>query len=168
MTDRAREGIFSALARLLPGAEVLDLYAGTGSLGLESLSRGASAAVFVERDPQALEALRRNVEAVGLGGRVAAGDVGRFLAGQTGRGLREVYDLAFVDPPYEHSDESVEATLRAMAPLLRIGGSAVVHRRSGGGRPEMPGFAPEAGYAYGTARIWRYERVAAVPCEGNP
>ncbi len=142
MTDQAREGVFSAVAPRLPGADVLDLYAGTGSLGLEALSRGAASAVFVERDHRALRVLYRNLAAVGLGGRAAAGEAARFLAGLRARGLREIYDLAFVDPPYEQSDDSVEAVLEALAPLLRAGGSALVHRRSDMRRPEMPGFAP--------------------------
>lgn len=161
MTDRAREGIFSALALRLPGADVIDLYAGTGSLGLEALSRGAASSVFVEKDRRALAVLRRNLAAAGLGGRAEAGAAARFLAGQTARGLREIYDLAFVDPPYELSAASVEAVLEGLAPLLRAGGAALVHRRADAPRPEMPGFAPEGDYAYGTARIWRYERAAA-------
>lgn len=161
MTDQAREGVFSAVAPRLPGADVLDLYAGTGSLGLEALSRGAASAVFVERDHRALRVLYRNLAAVGLGGRAAAGEAARFLAGLRARGLREIYDLAFVDPPYEQSDDSVDAVLEALAPLLRAGGSALVHRRSDMRRPEMPGFAPGREYAYGTARIWRYEQTAA-------
>ena len=170
MTDRAREGIFSALAARLPGADVIDLYAGTGSLGLEALSRGAASAVFVEKDRRALEALRRNLAAAGLGGEAAAGGAARFLAGQTARGLRGIYDLAFVDPPYEAPGAAVEAVLEGLAPLLRAGGAALVHRRADAPRPEMPGFSPEREYAYGTARIWRYERDqrAAAPGEGAP
>lgn len=167
MTDRAREGIFSALAARLPGADVIDLYAGTGSLGLEALSRGAASAVFVEKDRRALEALRRNLAAAGLGGEAAAGGAARFLAGQAAEGLRGIYDLAFVDPPYEASGASVEAVLEGLAPLLRAGGAALVHRRAGAPRPEMPGFSPEGEYAYGAARIWRYERAGA-PGEAAP
>ena len=69
MTDRAREAVFSAIAASIPGARVLDLYAGTGSLGLEALSRGAASATFVERDRSAVTALQVNVGMVGLGGR---------------------------------------------------------------------------------------------------
>ena len=167
MTDRAREAVFSAIAPSLPGADVLDLYAGTGSLGLEALSRGSSSAVFVERDRSALKALRSNLEAVDLGGQVVATDVDRFLAGHPARGREDIpgtYDLVFVDPPYRHSLASVEATLRLLTPLLRIDGSAVVHRRTGEERPEAPGLVPEGGHRYGTIRIWRYRR-ARIPGE---
>ena len=160
MTDRAREALFSAIAPSLPGADVLDLYAGSGSLGLEALSRGASSAVFVERDRRALDVLNDNVGAVDLGGRVVAKDVGRFLIEHAGSPGRSVFDLVFVDPPYLHSLASVEATLRSLASPLRIGGSAVVHRRAGERRPEAPGLVPEGEHTYGTARIWRYRRVA--------
>lgn len=154
MTDRAREGIFSAIAVVLPGADVLDLYAGTGSLGLEALSRGSASVVFVERDRTALQALRVNVESVGLGGRVVGSEVDRFLVGQPQR-----FDLVFVDPPYGHSAAAVEATLRSVAPLIRIGGTAVLHRPVGEPRPEVAGLEAAGRYRYGTARIWRYLRV---------
>ena len=156
MTDRAREGIFSAIAADLPGADVLDLYAGTGSLGLEALSRGSASAVFVERDRGALAVLRANVEAVGLGGRVVGADVDRFLAGRQGR-----FDLVFVDPPYRLPVASVEATLRSATPLIRVGGMAVVHRPAGERRPEVPGLEPGGRHSYGTARIWRFLRTGA-------
>ncbi len=157
MTDRAREGIFSAIASVLPGAEVLDLYAGTGSLGLEALSRGSASAVFVENDRKALQALRANVRTVGLGGEIVAVDVDRFLTRNPGR-----FDLVFVDPPYRHSAASVETTLRSVVPLIRLGGTAVLHRPGGERRPEAPGLEAAGRLSYGTARIWRYLRVAGV------
>ena len=157
MTERAREGIFSAIAAVLPGADVLDLYAGTGSLGLEALSRGSASVVFVERDRRALHALRANVESVGLGGRVIRADVDRFLVDRPER-----FDLVFVDPPYRHPVTSVEATLRSMAPLIRIGGRAVVHRPAGERQPEAPGLEHAGRYDYGTARIWYYRRVRTI------
>ena len=89
--------MFSSLGAVVEDAAVLDLFAGTGSLGLEAMSRGAAAATFVERDRSVLAVLRRNIEAVGLGGTVVAGEVERFVA-SPGEGS---YDLAFVDPPYD-------------------------------------------------------------------
>ena len=88
-------------------------------------------------------------------------DVDRFLAGRPGR-----FDLVFVDPPYRLPVASVEATLRSIAPLIRIGGTAVVHRQAGERRPEVPGLEPSGRHSYGTARIWRYLRVQAGG--GNP
>jgi 16S rRNA (guanine966-N2)-methyltransferase len=93
--DRVREALFSMLGDV-SGARVLDLYAGSGALGIEALSRGAESAVFVERDQQALAALRRNLEAVGADADVRRQDVMRFLARPEG-----TFDLVFCDPPYD-------------------------------------------------------------------
>ena len=93
--DRVREALFSMLGDV-SGARVLDLYAGSGALGIEALSRGADSAVFVERDQQALAALRRNLEAVGARSEVRRQDVLRFLARPEGK-----FDLVFCDPPYD-------------------------------------------------------------------
>lgn len=160
MTDRVREAVFSAITPVLLGSDVLDLYAGTGSLGLEALSRGASTALFVERDRLALKALRGNIERVGLGGRVVVLDVGRFLTECTSdiRPRSARYDLVFIDPPYSNSPASVVETLSMLRKLTRTGGTAVVHRRVGQPQPRVRGFDPESERTYGTALIWRFRR----------
>lgn len=165
MTGRAREAVFSSIASSIPGADVLDLYAGTGSLGLEALSRGAATAVFVERDRAALRALRANIGAVGLGGEVVARGVDGYLASATaGRveGPSVRFTLVFMDPPYELPIGRVEEQLAATARLLRDQGSLVLHRRRGERRPEAPGLRPARTRAYGTARIWRYQQIRPV------
>jgi 16S rRNA (guanine966-N2)-methyltransferase len=99
-SDRVREAVFSILGPL-DGAVVLDLFAGSGALGIEALSRGAARAVFVERAPAALAALRRNLETVGAdpsNATVVAGDARGAL--RTARRHRDTYDLVFLDPPY--------------------------------------------------------------------
>jgi 16S rRNA (guanine966-N2)-methyltransferase len=94
--DRVREALFSMLGDV-SGARVLDLYAGSGALGIEALSRGAAKAVFVERDAAAVAAIRRNLDAVGAReADVRRQDVLRFLASCT-----DVFDLVFADPPYD-------------------------------------------------------------------
>ena len=99
-SERVREAVFSSLESqgVLDGAVVVDLFAGTGALGIEALSRGASHAVFVDSDPAAIAAVRSNLEATGLAGagRVVQSDVARFLEGEHGP-----FEVAFVDPPYE-------------------------------------------------------------------
>jgi len=99
-SERVREAVFSSLESMggVDGATVLDLFAGTGALGIEALSRGASHAVFVDADPDALAAVRSNLEATGLthNGHVVRSDVVRFLQRQ-----HVGFDLAFADPPYE-------------------------------------------------------------------
>jgi 16S rRNA (guanine966-N2)-methyltransferase len=101
--DRVREAVFNALGSLgaVEGAEVLDLFAGSGALGLEALSRGAAAATFVDDDGRAIAAVRTNLEATGLAGAaiVVRSDAGRFLS--TARGP---YGLALLDPPYALDD----------------------------------------------------------------
>ncbi|MDJ0712541.1 MAG: 16S rRNA (guanine(966)-N(2))-methyltransferase RsmD [Woeseiaceae bacterium] len=154
MTDRVRESLFSSVAAWVPDSVVLDLYAGTGSMGLEALSRGAATVTFVERDRQALAALRTNIEAVGLGGTVVAGDVDAYLDRASGP-----VDLAFVDPPYAVTLPSLVETMQKLAPLLAEGALAIVHRRAG---EEPPGqiadleIADERGY--GSAVLWRYAK----------
>jgi 16S rRNA (guanine966-N2)-methyltransferase len=125
MTGRARESIFSILAARLEGSEVLDLYAGSGSLGLEALSRGAEDALFVENGRQASMVLERNIESVGLGGRIRRGDVKAVLGSEMGR-----YDLVFVDPPYAASDNEIGRVLTGVAQILAPGGIIVLHRQA--------------------------------------
>ena len=102
--DMVREALFSMLGGL-EGASVLDLYAGSGALGIEALSRGATAATFVERDPRALAAIRRNLETVGADGQLFREDVLRFLERAEGR-----HEVILCDPPYD-------AAARLGAPL---------------------------------------------------
>ena len=125
MTDRARESLFSVLGGRLEDARVLDLYAGSGSLGLEALSRGATEAVFVERSRDAVRVLQDNVDAVALGGTIIRSDVEDALAR-----LQGAFDLIFVDPPYADDDGQVSAVLTALDDLLADGGVVVVHRHS--------------------------------------
>ena len=154
MTDRAREGLFSSLAAMVGGTWVLDLYAGSGSIGLEALSRGAAAAVFVERDRRALAALRRNVEGVGLGGDVVADDVERYLSRSGGR-----FDLAFVDPPYDLALPSVDRVLGLLVPRLEIGAVVVLHRRHGSGAPTaLDSMIVIDRRRYGDSELTRFER----------
>jgi 16S rRNA (guanine966-N2)-methyltransferase len=112
--DKARQALFNSLASLvdLDGAAVLDLYAGSGALGLEALSRGASSVVFVESGPRVLPVLRANVEAVGLpGARVVAGSVPTVVAGAP----PARFDLVVADPPYATPPEEVLGVLTALA-----------------------------------------------------
>jgi 16S rRNA (guanine966-N2)-methyltransferase len=95
--DRVREALFSLLGDI-SGARVLDLYAGSGALGIEALSRGAGSATFVERDPRAIAAIRSNLAAVDVHAQLLRQDVLRFLASAQGP-----FDLVFADPPYDSS-----------------------------------------------------------------
>ena len=96
--DRVKAAIFSSLGERIIGARVLDLFAGTGALGIEALSRGAKAATFVESDRRAIEAIEHNLALTGFRGRIRQQDVFDFLRHAS---ATEVYDLIFADPPYE-------------------------------------------------------------------
>ncbi len=124
-SDRVREALFAMLGPLT-GARVLDLYAGSGALGIEALSRGAASAVFVERDARALAALRANLSSLGLlgqGAQVRAAEA--QLALQSARERGEKYDLLLIDPPYEKAPQLTE-TLSASVPALLAAGARVV------------------------------------------
>ncbi|MGI9586117.1 MAG: 16S rRNA (guanine(966)-N(2))-methyltransferase RsmD [Acidimicrobiia bacterium] len=127
MTGRVRESVFSILATRWDGANVLDLYAGSGSLGLEALSRGANEVVFVESGRAGGECIRQNTEAVGLGGELLAMSVEKAIPR-----LRSAFDVVFVDPPYAETDEAVGAVLTAIDSVLVPGGVVVLHRHASG------------------------------------
>jgi 16S rRNA (guanine966-N2)-methyltransferase len=159
--DRAREGLFNSLGSLLDldRARVLDLYAGSGALGLEALSRGAAEAVLVESGPKVLPVLRANVDTVGLpGARVIAGSVPTVVAGRA----PAAFDLVLADPPYAVDVDEVLGVLRS----LLAGGwlapdAVVVVERSSREEPwEWP--TPLAGLRnrrYGEA-VLRYGRLS--------
>lgn len=118
--DRVREALFSVLGDV-SGLTVLDLFAGSGALGIEALSRGAGSAVFVERAAPALAALRENLEALGIEAEVHRGDA-RAFARNAARD-RRAYDLVFLDPPYREAEQiGREAPL---AELIAPGGRLV-------------------------------------------
>lgn len=152
-TDRVREAVFSSIGPWVEGADVLDLYAGSGSYGLEALSRGAASATFVEKGKAAIEALRGNIAAVGLGGTIVATDVDAFLDGP---GMR-VYHLVFIDPPWDLSTDVVERQLTRLDGIFEEEGEVVVSRRSGDRPPDPPGsWRVATDRRYGDARIYRY------------
>lgn len=158
-SDRAREGLFGtvlAIAGPLTGAAVLDLYAGSGAVGLEALSRGAERVLFVESDPRAARVIRANVTEVGLpGGRVVAGRVERVLA--RGPGTEPPFDLAVADPPYRTGPAEVTAMLETLAGAgwLAPGALVAVERATRSEPLVWPaGYAADRARRYGEATIW--------------
>lgn len=137
--DRVREALFDILGPRVAGAEVLDLFAGSGAVGIEALSRGAARAVFVERDHAAVAALRQNLDRLGLAprARVIVRDVEAALRGLARRGAR--FDLVFLDPPY-----AGDLAARTLAGLgdgahLAADGLVVAQHRTKGALPEVEG-----------------------------
>ena len=154
--DRMREAVFSSLGAHVDGAVVLDLYAGSGSFGLEALSRGAASVTFVERDRFALAALRANLDAVGLGGSIVASDVEAALGRQPGP-----FDLVFVDPPYSLSSPDLEPILSAVSDRLETGAVVLMHRRRDEVEVQTGGtLALTRRRRYGDAETWWYIKEA--------
>jgi 16S rRNA (guanine966-N2)-methyltransferase len=155
-SERVREALFNALevAGELQGARVLDLYAGSGALGLEALSRGAADALFVEADRRAVEVLRANVAAVRLGGAVRAGQVETVLGGHADA----PFDVVLADPPYSVEAARIGAVLGALGSgeWITDGGLVIVERALRDGDPDWPaGFDPLRTKRYGdTALHW--------------
>lgn len=158
-SDRVREAVFSALdsADRLHGTAVLDLYAGSGALGLEAASRGASSVVLVERAAAAAGVCRRNAAAVlraapGAHIRVAAAPVASFLAS----GVPEApFDLVFLDPPYDLAEGELAAALAALNPLLVDDAWVVVERSTRSPEPGWPeGLRPIRSRRYGETTVW--------------
>ena len=156
--DRVKEAMFSSVQFLVPGARVLDLFAGSGQLGIEALSRGAALCVFLDRDPQAVRVVTENCRAARVQdrARISCGDALNYL-----HTAREPFDLVFLDPPFSHG------TLAQVLPLLSRsvapGGVVLCDSEL---TAELP---PQAGalrlakqYKYGKILVSRYER------EGTP
>jgi 16S rRNA (guanine966-N2)-methyltransferase len=138
-SERAREGLFNTLAGLLDieGIRVLDLFAGSGAVGLEALSRGAGAVTLVESDRHACEVIRRNVETVALPG---AGVVPRPAGAYVGAPAPARYDLVFADPPYAFPDPEHAPLLEQLVlnGWLTPGALVVVERAARGRPPQWP------------------------------
>ena len=147
-SDRTREAVFNIVAAWVEDAQVLDLFAGSGAMGLEALSRGARRAVLVEADGRACRAIDANLAKLRLtGAEVVCRDVGAFVAAET-----RSYDLVFCDPPYDEY-AAFEPLLARYAPrLLADGGLLVVETSARAAEPELP-LERRTSRRYGAARI---------------
>jgi 16S rRNA (guanine966-N2)-methyltransferase len=163
-SDRVREAVFSQLEARLggpggwPGVVVLDLYAGSGALALEALSRGAERAVLVDSSRAAARAAAANAASLGLARRasVLCDTVDRALAGRCGAGSTRSFDLAFLDPPYGLDAGAVDGVLARLASggLLEEQALVVVERPARGACPSWPaGWEPLAAKSYGQTAV---------------
>lgn len=164
--DRVREALFSMLQCEIPGAEFLDLFAGTGSAGLEALSRGAASATFVEMNPRHLAVLRHNLELLGANAGAATvvrADAYRWIANYAGAG----FTVAFADPPYALGEDrgyaSVLATLAARG-VVRPGGLFIAEMTAVQRAEETAGWELLRDRTYGKTRlsVWRREAAGEV------
>ena len=159
-TDRVRESLFNVLAARMDfaGASVLDLYAGSGALGLEALSRGAASAVFVESDHRAAAVIAQNIASLGVNAAVRRGPVAAVLGGGADRAV----DLVFADPPYDVPAAEIAQMLAALVDggWVAAGTVVVVERAASG--PELAwsdGWRPWPSRRYGDTRIELAERT---------
>jgi 16S rRNA (guanine966-N2)-methyltransferase len=157
-SDRAREGLFSTIVSMLgslAGTRVLDLYAGSGAVGLEALSRGAGHVLLVEQGARATRVIRENIEAIGLPGAVLAADrVERVLA-RGPEGSR--YDVVFADPPYAVTEPEVLAVQRALLDSGWLAPDAVLVVERSTRSPSMnwvDGVTADRSRHYGETTLW--------------
>ena len=122
-SDRVREALFSVLGPSIRGARVLDLFAGSGALGLEALSRGAAQAVFVARSRKAIAAIRANLDALGIDAEVRPIEARAALRAASAR--HEAYDLVFLDPPYRRAAELGRELSEGLTAVLAPGGRVI-------------------------------------------
>jgi 16S rRNA (guanine966-N2)-methyltransferase len=146
-SDRVRENVFNLVAPWLEDAVVLDLFAGSGAMGIEALSRGAARAVLVDDEQSACQVIERNLERLRLtGAEVVCRDVGGFVASDA-----RTYDLVFCDPPYDDY-AAVEPTLARYLPRLLAADGLAVLETSAGREPSLP-LTQRTSRRYGSARI---------------
>ena len=152
-SDRVRENIFN-LVGPVDDARVLDLFAGSGALGIEALSRGAARAVFVESEPEAVRTIERNLDRLQLAGaRVVRGDVLRTVEQEATAGAK--YDLVLVDPPYGMLNDIQPRLARHLPPLLAADGLLVVETDART-EPELP-LPVRTSRKYGQTRVTLFE-----------
>ena len=172
-SDRTREGLFAAVLAMLgglDGAAVLDLYAGSGAVGLEALSRGAADVLLVESDPGAAQVIRRNIETVGLPGvRLLQDRVDRAL--RRGPGAAAPRDVVFADPPYSAADDELGKMLAALAGQGWLARDALVvlERDARSAEPPWPaGYAKDRSRRYGETMLWYGRASGASPVSSEP
>lgn len=149
--DRVKESLFSSIAAAVPGARVLDLYAGAGSFGIEAMSRGAESVVFVESARAALEALERNLANLRIEATVVRGRVEDRVGSLPGP-----FDLVFCDPPWPLTDRELSPVLTAVRRLLDPDATVVITRRTGDPVPVVDGYRIDDTRAHGGTTIIRY------------
>jgi 16S rRNA (guanine(966)-N(2))-methyltransferase RsmD len=156
-TDRVKEGVFSALQFEIEGRQVLDLFAGSGQMGLEALSRGAAGCVFIDKSAEAVAVMRKNLSGISRRDgdlqkkvQMLSTDALSYLARTKDR-----YDIAFLDPPY--ASGLLIPSLQAVHPHMNPGGVIVCESDADAKLPDQAGqFALARVYQYGRVHIWLY------------
>ena len=166
-SDRVREGLFNSLGQFFDGGDVLDLYAGTGSLGIEALSRGCERAVFVERDWRVVAVIRENLRRTGFFGRaeVVRGEVGRVLERMLTEG--RAFSLIFADPPYRIAATEVGDLMSRLGVLLEPGGRVVIESGQRGGAGSEKGVTRRYGGTFVTILERSEITMIVAVCPGS-
>ncbi len=152
-SDRVRENVFNIVSPWVEGASVLDLYAGSGAMGLEALSRGAERAVFAETDLEAVRAIERNLDRLRLrGARVLRLDAVAVLRQEADVGRK--YDLILVDPPYAMTDYE---PLARYLPSVLVDDGLLVLETGASSDPKLPGLSVRTSRKYGSTRVTIFE-----------
>ncbi|MBR3289875.1 MAG: 16S rRNA (guanine(966)-N(2))-methyltransferase RsmD, partial [Clostridia bacterium] len=152
--DRVKQALFNILQFDVEGRSVLDLFAGSGQLGIEALSRGAADCVFVDQNPEAAELIRQNLRAARLltHAHVLCGDSVAYI-----RRTTDEFDLAFLDPPY--ASDLLDKTLPFVAARMRTGGTIVCETAADRALPDSVGeFSAVRTCRYGSTLLWLYRR----------
>jgi 16S rRNA (guanine966-N2)-methyltransferase len=166
--DRVKGAIFSSLGEEVIGANVLDLFAGTGGLGIEALSRGAASALFVEENSAAVAAIERNLARTKLKGHVRKQEVFAFLRSAQGR---DPFRIIFADPPYEKTKSGGEFTGllledEQLAEMLEPSGIFVLEKRPAEQMPSMPLWQITRAKKYGATEVLFLQR-SGIPAEAR-
>ena len=153
--DRVKAAIFSSLGDAIIGARVLDLFAGTGALGIEALSRGAASARFVDKDREAIAAIERNLAKTNFAGRVVRREVFDFLRRPIST---ERFDIIFADPPYEKTSDGQSFTAlllenQELPRLIEPGGTFVLEKRPAEERQESKFWRVKRAKKYGATEV---------------
>src|SRR5437868_13223944 len=153
--DRVKAAIFSSLSDKVIGARVLDLFAGSGGLGIEAMSRGAGSVLFVDHDRQAIDAIEKNLTKAGIEGKTRQQEVFQFLQRSESLGK---FDLIFADPPYEQMEAGEAFTDKLLhdqhlVKLLSDDGILVLEKRPGECLPEMPLWILNRQKSYGATEV---------------
>jgi len=163
-SDRVKESLFAKLDAMgvIEGAKVLDLFAGTGALGLECASRGATSIELVERDRNAFELLQQNVKSsLGSFEKQRISNKIQFHNIDAQRYLKTAiagFDLVFIDPPYDFPNSELEQLLLAVADLLSEEGLVIVERSSRSGQLAIESLELQSSKSYGDIAVWIYEK----------
>lgn len=150
-TDRVKEGLFSILQFEIEGRRVLDLFAGSGQLGIEALSRGAESAVFVDASPAAVKLVQENLKTTKLAekARVVRSDYLTFL-----KNTKETFDIIFLDPPYAEKFQEIALNTISEIDILRDSGIIICEKAADKVLPDTyPGLVRQKEYRYGTVSL---------------